>query len=106
MDRLSGDQNETSPFSVPASCRAEEESRGRTHNRVSPETVAANTMFFPSGETANELKKFGFVVGGVVISNRTSGAAGFRRRTTAALTTLITITRAKAEIHARRRFVA
>ena len=78
-DRLSGDQKGNPAPSVPASARADPDSRERSHKREWPSAVATKAIVRPSGEMASDS---GAVVGGVLMSARISESAGVGRRAT------------------------
>src|SRR5262245_18867830 len=54
IERLSGDQKGNTAPSVPDMGRPDTESSERSHSCNRPSSVAAKTIFWPSGESANE----------------------------------------------------
>ena len=65
IDRLSGDQNGSVAFSVPAKARGEMESSERSHNIDRLFSMPEKTTFCPSGDIANDV---GLEVGGALMS--------------------------------------
>src|SRR5215472_9443927 len=81
IERLSGDQNGATAFSVPATGWARVESSGRSQSWFwPPELTALNTSFRPSGESANHPFGENDAFSGGAISALTTGtSAGFWR---------------------------
>ena len=77
MARLSGDQNGSVAFSVPANGFAETVFNDRTHRRDCLSDVATKASIFPSGDSAIAV---GSMVGGASISKRTSSGSRTGRR--------------------------
>ena len=98
-DRLSGDQKGFCAPLVPVSGRASTESSTRSHNRDWPSEVPTKTMVCPSGEIASDA---GAVVGGVLISRRTSGVGGTGRKARTIAMAAISVMSARVEINAAR----
>src|SRR5262252_4047228 len=83
MERLSGDQNGNTAFSVPTSGRVSVDSSERSRKPGGLDS-ATNTIFSPSGEIANDVT---FPLVGVAISTRISGGGDEERRAQVLMTT-------------------